>query len=116
MTAAAIVRRAAEEGVNLTLTPAGAIKAVGEGQAVARWLVILRKRKPDIVNFLSASSRQLNRVSLYSLPRCCLGCGGGDNRYDPLLPFGIEPTGHEWLHSRCWSVWYAARKAEVVAA
>ena len=32
------------------------------------------------------------------------------------LPFGIETTGHAWLHSRCWPAWYAGRKAEAVAA
>ncbi len=52
MTAAAIVRRAYEEGVNLTLTPAGTIKAVGEGQAVARWLTVLQKHRSEIVNLL----------------------------------------------------------------
>jgi hypothetical protein len=25
---------------------------------------------------------------------------------------GIEPTMHAWLHSRCWTDWYAAREAE----
>ena len=24
----------------------------------------------------------------------CLDCGGGDHTHDPLLPHGIEPTGH----------------------
>ena len=33
-----------------------------------------------------------------------------------LVPHGIEPTGHVWLHSRCWPDWYAGRKAEAVAA
>jgi hypothetical protein len=46
-----------------------------------------------------------------------LSCGGGDHGHDPLLPFGIEPTGHAWLHSRCWpAARYAGRKAEAVAA
>ena len=52
MTAAAIVRKASEEGLNLTLTPAGNIKAVGEGQAVARWLPVLQRHKSEIVNLL----------------------------------------------------------------
>jgi hypothetical protein len=33
-----------------------------------------------------------------------------------LLPHGVEPTGHAWLHSRCWPAWHVARKAEAVAA
>jgi hypothetical protein len=44
-----------------------------------------------------------------------LSRGGGDHGHDPLVPFGIEPTGHAWLHSRCWTAWHAGRKAEAVA-
>ncbi len=32
------------------------------------------------------------------------------------FPFGTEPTGHAWLHSRCWPAWHASRKAEAIAA
>ena len=35
---------------------------------------------------------------------------------DKLLPFGTEPTHRAWLHSRCWSAWHAARKAEAIVA
>jgi hypothetical protein len=42
----------------------------------------------------------------------CLGCGGRNQAYDALLPYGVEPTGHAWLHSRCWPAWYEARKAK----
>ena len=52
MTAAAIVRKAYEDGVHLTLTPAGTIKAVGGRQAVARWLTVLQKHRSEIVNLL----------------------------------------------------------------
>ena len=45
----------------------------------------------------------------------CLDCGGRDHAHDPLLPYGVEPTGHAWLHSRCWPAWYEARKAKAVA-
>ena len=58
----------------------------------------------------------LNRNFERSPPGLCLGCGGGDNAHEALVPYGIEPTGHAWLHSRCWSTWHAARNAEAVAA
>jgi len=58
----------------------------------------------------------LNRNFERSPPGHCLACGGGDHAHDALLPFGIEPTGHAWLHSRCWPAWHAGRKAEAVAA
>lgn len=58
----------------------------------------------------------LNRNPVCSPPGRCLGCGEAEHGQDPLLPFGIETTGHAWLHSRCWPVWQAGRKAEAVAA
>jgi len=58
----------------------------------------------------------LNRNFERSPPGCCVACGGGDYGHDALLPHGIEPTGHVWLHSRCWPAWHAGRRAEAVAA
>ena len=49
-------------------------------------------------------------------PTRCRACGGCDHPHDPILPHGIEPTGHAWLHAACWSAWNAARKDEAVAA
>lgn len=57
----------------------------------------------------------LNRNFVRSPPGRCLVCGGGDHAHEPLLPFGIEPTGHAWLHSRCRPAWHAGRKADAVA-
>ena len=58
----------------------------------------------------------LNRNFVRSPPGRCLACGNVHYAHDPLLPHGIEPTGHAWLHSRCWPAWQAGRKAEAVAA
>jgi hypothetical protein len=58
----------------------------------------------------------LNRNPARSPPGRCLACGGRQHGHDPLLPYGVEPTGHAWLHSRCWEAWYAARKREAIAA
>ena len=57
----------------------------------------------------------LNRNTVSSMPGRCLGCGGSNHSHDPLLPYGIEPTGHAWLHARCWPSWHQDRKAEAVA-
>jgi hypothetical protein len=57
----------------------------------------------------------LNHHPPRSVPGRCHGCGEGEHAGDPLLPFGTEDTGHTWLHSRCWSGWYAARIADAVA-
>jgi hypothetical protein len=58
----------------------------------------------------------LNRHPVCSPPGRCLGCGGNENTIDLLLPYGAEPTGHAWLHSRCWAAWQANRKATATAA
>jgi hypothetical protein len=58
----------------------------------------------------------LNRNPVHSPPGRCLACGGGHHGHDPLLPFGIESTGHAWLHSRCWPGWHSGRRAAAVAA
>jgi hypothetical protein len=51
-----------------------------------------------------------------STPGRCLGCGCAERPDNPVLPFGTEPGSHAWLHSTCWPVWHAGRKAEAVAA
>ena len=58
----------------------------------------------------------MNRSFERSPPGRCLACVGGDHALDVLVPHGIEPTGHVWLHSRCWPAWHAGRRAEAVAA
>jgi hypothetical protein len=58
----------------------------------------------------------LDRNFQHSPPGRCLGCGERDHSHDPLLPYGVESVGHVWLHSRCWSPWYADRKAQAIAA
>jgi hypothetical protein len=58
----------------------------------------------------------LNRHPACSTPDRCLGCGGREDRYDKLLPYGTEQGGHAWLHWRCWGAWHARRKAEAIAA
>ena len=58
----------------------------------------------------------LNRNPAHSPSGRCLGCGDREHAHDPLLPYGVEPTGHAWLHSRCWPDWYAVRQAEAATA
>ena len=57
----------------------------------------------------------LNRNPERSPAGRCLGCGDREHAHDPLLPYGVEPAGHVWLHSRCWPTWYAARQAKAVS-
>ena len=49
MTPAAIIRQAQADGVTLALSPAGSIKATGNGDAVSRWLPVIRERKAEVL-------------------------------------------------------------------
>ncbi len=66
--------------------------------------------------FACCVTEWLNRNSVRSPSGRCHRCGEAGHGQDPLLPFGIEATGHAWLHSRCWPAWHGGRKAEAVAA
>ncbi len=56
MTPAAIIKDAMADGVNLALSPAGTIKATGEGAAVNRWLPVIREHKTGIVAALQEAA------------------------------------------------------------
>jgi hypothetical protein len=58
----------------------------------------------------------LNRNPVHSQPGRCLHCCKCDHAHDPLLPYGIESTGHAWLHSYCWPAWRDSRQATAIAA
>ncbi|MBN8957381.1 MAG: hypothetical protein J0H17_12560 [Rhizobiales bacterium] len=66
--------------------------------------------------FACCVAEWLNRNPVRSPAGRCLDCGGREHAHEKLLPFGAEPTGHAWLHSRCWPVWHARRKADAIAA
>lgn len=52
MNPAAIIRDATADGVNLTLSGSGKIKASGNREAVGRWLTLISKHKPGILQAL----------------------------------------------------------------
>ncbi len=56
MTPAAILKEAAADGVSLTISPTGTIKATGDGAAVNRWLPAIREHKAGIVEALKVGA------------------------------------------------------------
>jgi hypothetical protein len=75
----------------------------------------LPRAQAEAQAFAHCVDEWLSRHPMRSPRGRCLGCGGVDH-HEPLLPFGIEPTGHSWLHSRCWPSWMAGRRAEAASA
>jgi hypothetical protein len=56
MTALAIIKQAAADGVRLVLSLSGELKAAGNDAAVNRWLPIIRECKPAIVAALQEAA------------------------------------------------------------
>lgn len=56
MTPAAIIREALADGVTVALSPAGTIKATGDGAAVYRWLPTIREHKPELLRLLATQT------------------------------------------------------------
>jgi hypothetical protein len=105
------------------------LRPVGNGWSAADWHAFFDERagiaefddglsrsEAEDHAFTCSVSEWLNRNPVTSPPGRCVACGDREYGYDPLLPYGVEPTGHAWLHSRCWEAWHAARKSEAAAA
>jgi hypothetical protein len=56
MTPAAIIKQAQADGVMLALSSSGSIKAVGNGEAVNRWLPVIREHKAELLAELRAAN------------------------------------------------------------
>jgi hypothetical protein len=115
---AAVLERLSRDksGIVALLRPADAWRAVFEDKValgqqhsgLSRGEAEVRAVDPCIVEWL-------NRHPTRSSPDWCCWCGGMEREGNVLLPFGVESTGHAWLHSACWRPWYERRKAEAVA-
>jgi hypothetical protein len=42
-------------------------------------------------------------------PGRCGWCGSPESPGAVVLPFGVEPGKHAWLHAECWPIWYNTR-------
>lgn len=67
MTPATIIREAQADGVSLTLSPAGIMKANGDGAAVNRWLALIREHKAEIVEALKVGTGETATASRWWL-------------------------------------------------
>jgi hypothetical protein len=75
----------------------------------------LPRTKAEAQAFVWCVAEWLNRNPMFSPPGRCLACGDRENVGEALLPYGIDPIGHAWLHPRCWPRWHAGRKAAAIA-
>lgn len=56
MTPANIIQKAQSDGVRLSISPTGTIKATGDGAAVNRWLGAIRENKAGIIEALKVGA------------------------------------------------------------
>ena len=85
-----------------------------ERAGIAEFDGALPRPQAEELAFTCCVVEWLNRSAVSSMPGRCIGCGGTHNAHDPLLPYGVETTGHVWLHARCWRSWHEDRKAQAV--
>jgi hypothetical protein len=104
------------------------LRPAEDGWSAEDWQVFFEKRA-GIVEFDGGLPRPEAEAQAFAYcvvewlnrnPECspagrCLECGDREHAHDPLLPYGTEPSGHVWLHSRCWPAWHAARQAKAAS-
>ena len=92
MTPATIIREAQSDGVNLTFSPAGTIKATGDGAAVNRWLAVIREHKAEIIDVLKVGAGDTATASRWWLMHF--------RDLDPLECYFTEPATHAEILER----------------
>jgi hypothetical protein len=68
------------------------------------------RTQAEQVAYESCVIEWLNRNSVRSTPGLCVWCGGHEKHGASILPFGVTPYGHTWLHGECWKPWYDDRR------
>ena len=46
----------------------------------------------------------------------CAHCCRPESISAVVVPFGVEPGTHTWLHAECWHAWHQARRADAICA
>jgi hypothetical protein len=121
----AIIRALAQQKAEIVLM----LRPCQDGWSAADWQTFFDERAgvaefsggllradAEVQAFAGCITEWLNHHPARSTAERCLGCGGCETTYDRLVPYGIESTGHAWLHGRCWPAWNRARQAEAVEA
>jgi hypothetical protein len=67
MSPATLIREAQSDGVMLSLSLAGTIKASGDGAAVNRWITVIRERRAEIIEALKAGAGEMPTATRWLL-------------------------------------------------
>lgn len=74
----------------------------------------LSRREAEARAFETYVVEWLNHNGVRSDSHRCCWCGGGEREANVLLPFGVDSTGHAWLHSHCWRPWHRQRQVRAI--
>jgi hypothetical protein len=85
-----------------------------ERAAIAEFDGGLPRREAEVRAFRACVVEWLNHNPVRSAPEHCCWCGGAERSAEVLLPFGVAPTGHAWLHSGCWQPWREHRQEQAI--
>jgi hypothetical protein len=105
--------------VGATLRPQGGqlLLRAGEQPVPAQLVRSLRKAKVDLLAILDEQRRVawLDQNPCPSRPGVCVFCGAIEGPDAVVLPFGVEPGMHAWLHSECWQPWQEERRGKALS-
>jgi hypothetical protein len=76
----------------------------------------LARDAAEVRAFETCVCEWLNRNPAPSRPGRCAWCDKPECAGATILPFGIEQSGHTWLHDGCWADWHLERRAQATAA
>ena len=76
----------------------------------------LSRTDADHCAFEACVVEWLNRNPAPSPAGRCEWCRKPEASGAIVLPFGVEPKTHTWLHAECWPAWHQRRQAQATAA
>jgi hypothetical protein len=78
---------------------------------------LITRHKANVMAFLQASIVEwLDQHPEPSNPGHCAWCQKRETADAFLVPFGVQPGTHIWLHPECWRDWHLARRKRAAAA
>jgi hypothetical protein len=83
-----------------------------ERAAIAEFAGGLPRTEADAQAVACCIVEWLNRNPSPSAPGRCAWCGQAESNDAVVLPYGVEPGTHIWLHAECWPAWQDTRRSQ----
>jgi len=109
-------------GIGASIKSAGAQLILRAGPNPIPPALVRRARevKQGLIEILAMPEseivRWLDQHPAPSPPGRCAWCREAERSDAVVVPFGVAPGTHTWLHARCWAAWHAARRTAAAAA